>query len=467
MNSEPASSLSLSQNGKRFGTAIVMGASIAGLWTARALIDHFDEVVVLERDHLPKGPEHHPGAPQVRQFHTLLQAGLQQMRVWFPGLEEELIAAGAVPYDVIDDVHVRIRGRWYPRFPSGWILLSCSRLLLESSIRRRLRQNPCIRFVEGVEVVGLQSDDTRQRVTGVRVRSRGGSSDRTENDAVYMADLVVDALGRRSQTPEWLVELGYAAPSESEVDSFLGYVTRKYKRKPNTPMLLIGAIPPHDPYAGLIFPEEDDTMVAMIGGYNKHYPPTNPAEFDAFVGKLGPEFQEALRGAEPLSQPYGYRGTSSRWHHYEQLERWPERFVVLGDAFCGFNPIYGQGMSVAAMSAAALADSVRRSDGNLDGVAQFTLHEIGRITDAIWLLATSADLEWPGTQGGTIGNSPADRFGRWYIGKMLEGMEFDRTIRLVFLAVNQLVRPGKALFAPGVFMRVMKYTLLKQLRRTP
>jgi hypothetical protein len=260
--------------------------------------------------------------------------------------------------------------------------------------------------------------------------------------------------------------MGYAAPRESEVDSFLGYVTRKYKRKPNTPMLLVGATPPDKPYAGLIFPEEDDTMVAMIGGYNKHYPPTDPLEFDGFVRHLGPEFQEALEGAEPISQPYGYRGTSSRWRHYEQLERWPERFVVLGDAFCGFNPIYGQGMSVAAMSAVALAERVGRSNGDLDGVSQSTLREIGRITDAIWLLATSADLEWPGTQGGTIGNSPADRFGRWYIGQMLDAMEFDKTVRLEFLAVNQLVRPGKALFEPGVFMRVMKHFLLKKLRRT-
>lgn len=457
MKSEPASSA-------KFGRAIIMGASIAGLWTARALIDHFDEVLVLERDQLPEGPEFRSGAPQVRQFHTLLQAGMEQMRAWFPGLEEELIAAGAVPYDIIGDIHLRMRGRWHPRFPSGWILLSCSRLLLESSIRRRLRQNPCIVFVEGVEVVGLVSDQMRGCVTGVRVRERGSPNQQKE-DAVYTADLVVDALGRRSQTPEWLVELGYASPRESEVDSFLGYVTRKYKRKPNTPMLLIGATAPHDPYGGLVFPEEDGTMVAMIAGFNKHYPPTDPQEFDGFLGKLGPEFQEALKDAEPLSQPYGYRGTSSRWRHYEQMERWPERFVVLGDAFCGFNPIYGQGMSAAAMSAVALADHVQRSHGDLDGVAKSTLRELGRITDSIWLLATSADMEWPGTQGGSIGNSPADRFGRWYIGQILDAMEFDRTVRIEFLAVNQLVKPGNALFAPGVFLRVMKHALLKKLRQ--
>src|SRR5690349_21730850 len=351
------------RNGKKFGKAIVMGASIAGLWTARALIDHFEEVILLERDHLPEGPEFRSGAPQVRQYHGLLLSGLRQMQAWFPGLDEELISAGAVSYDVIGDVHFHTRNYWFPRFTSGQVLLSCTRLLLESSIRRRLRHNPCIRFVEGVEVVGLQSDPEKRRVTGVRIRNRRGGSEQLEADALYEADLVVDALGRRSQTPKWLVEMGYPAPEESVVDSFLGYVTRRYKRKPNTPMILIVASPPNDPYTGLVFPEENDMMVALIAGYNRHYPPTDPEEFEAFAQNLGPEFQEALRDAEPISQPSGYRGTSSCWRHYERLKRWPERFVVLGDAFCGFNPVYGQGMSAAALSAAALADHIGRSHG--------------------------------------------------------------------------------------------------------
>ena len=451
-----------STTGKNFGKAIVMGASIAGLWTARALMDHFEEVWLVERDHLPEGAEFRSGAPQARQYHGLLKAGLDQMKAWFPGLEEELISAGAVPYDVTQDTRVRVRGRWYPQFRSGLILLSCSRLLLEASIRRRLRQNPCIRFMEGVEVVGLQCDEERRRITGVRIRNRRGGPDREEPEPVLNADLVVDAMGRRSKTPEWLVELGYAAPKESEIDSFLGYVTSRYKRKPNTPLMLIGATPPNEPYGGLILPEENDTMVALIAGFNKHYPPTDPREFDAFAERLGPEFEEALKDAEPLSQPYGYRGTSSCWHHYEALERWPERFVVLGDAFCGFNPIYGQGMSAAAKSAAALAGAIRRCGGDLDGIAKPTLREIGRITEGIWLLATSADLEWPGTEGGTVSNRPADRFGRWYINKLLDATAFDNQTWLQFNAVSQLTQPATTLFAPRMFWRVMKYTFLKK-----
>lgn len=447
---------------KRFQRAIVMGASIAGLWTARALSDHFEEVLVIERDQLPEGAEFRAGVPQARQYHTLLLSGLRQMESWFSGLRQELIEAGAIPYDPIGDVRWRLHDRWYPQFDSGQGLLSCSRLLLESRIRQRVRQNPCIHFLTGLEVSGLALDADQRRVIGVKTRERRHGSGYGSADPVHQADLIVDTLGRRSQTPEWLTELGYPAPRESEVDSFLGYVTRKYKCKPDTPMLLVGPMPPNEPYAGLIFPEENDTMVALIAGYNKNYPPTDPTEFEAFADKLGPEFEAALRGAEPLSQPYGYRGTSSRWRHYEELARWPERLVVLGDAFCGFNPIYGQGMTVAAMSAVALVQQIQKSNGNLDGVARSVLQAISKITQAIWLLATSADLEWPGTTGGTSNNSLLDRFGRWYVNQMLDASAFDRRTRLQFLAVNQLTKPGTALFAPEIFVRVIGHALFRR-----
>jgi 2-polyprenyl-6-methoxyphenol hydroxylase-like FAD-dependent oxidoreductase len=227
-------------------------------------------------------------------------------------------------------------------------------------------------------------------------------------------------------------------------------------------MILIGGTPPVDPYGGLLFPEENDTMVTLFTGYNKHYPPTDPAEFGTFAHQLGPEFEKALKDAEPISQPYGYRGTSSRWRHYEELDSWPERLVVLGDAFCGFNPVYGQGMSVAAMSAVALAKHVQHSGGNLDGMAKSTLREISRITQGVWLLATSADLEWPGTEGGTVGNGLMDRFARWYVHKLLDASAHDNQVRLQFLAVNQLMKPGTALFAPDIFLRVMKQTIFRK-----
>lgn len=447
--------------------ALVLGASVAWLWTARVLADHFDEVLVLERDRLPEGAAPRAGVPQARQYHVLLLRGLQLLREYFPGLEEELITAGAVPFDITGDVKFRSRGKWLRQFPSGRQLLSCSRLLLEAHMRRRLRQDTRIRFVEGVEATGLIAGNSGTHVSGVRYHARsgannggsaGGAGD-ADSATELAGDLIVDALGRRSPTPTWLQELGYAPPQETVVDSHLGYVTRRYMRPSafaaDWRMLLITATAPHDPRGGLIFPEENGVWVVMMAGANKDYPSTDEAGFDAFARSLGPEYYAAVQAAEPLSAPIGYRGTESRWRHYEKLERWPERYVVLGDAFCGFNPIYGQGMTVAALSAVALGEEITRAGGQLDGVAARAERAFGKATEGAWLLATGADLEWPETVGGESSNGLADRFGRWYIDKLLDAVGRDEQVRMAFNEVNQLVKPATTLFAPSIMARVL------------
>jgi 2-polyprenyl-6-methoxyphenol hydroxylase-like FAD-dependent oxidoreductase len=457
-------------------TALVLGASIAGLWTARVLADHFDQVLVLDRDILPQGPDTRPGVPQARQYHILLLRGLQILRDLFPEIEEELIAAGAVPFDVAEDVKVRSRGRWLRQYPSGMRLISCSRILLEATLRCRLRQNPHIRFIEGVEVKGLVADIAAARVTGVRFRYRRAAAGATEaaagpnegagglsetsneaDDEILTGDLVVDALGRRSPTPTWLVELGYAPPEETVVDAFLGYVTRHFRQPadfhPGWRMMMVTSTPPDQRRGGIIFPEENNTWVVMMSGTNKDYPPTDEEGFVAFARSLDPEYYAAVAAAEPIGKPLGYRGTESRWRHYETLERWPERYVVLGDAFCGFNPVYGQGMTVAALSAVALGEEIARAGGELDGVARSTEQAIAKITAGAWLLATGADLEWPGTVG-KAANGPADRLARWYLDRLLAALEDDK-VRTAFNEVNQLVKPASRLFAPDVALRVL------------
>jgi 2-polyprenyl-6-methoxyphenol hydroxylase-like FAD-dependent oxidoreductase len=446
-------------------TAIILGASIAGLWAARVVADHFDRVLVLDRDHLPEGPDPRPGVPQARQYHILLLRGLQLLRQLFPGAEEELIAAGAVPFDVTNDVKLQVRGRWLRQFPSGQCLLSCSRLLLEATLRRHLRQDPRIGFVEGVEVNGLVTDAAAATVMGVRVHRRTvpvttphAAAGLRDGD-VLSGDFIIDALGRGSPTPEWLVTLGYPPPKESVVNSFLGYVTRRYRQPldfhPGWRMLMITATPPHKPRGGMIFAEENNTWVVMMSGANKDYPPTDAGGFDAFARSLDPEYYTALQAAEPLSKPLGYRRTESRWRHYENLEPWPERYVVLGDAFCGFNPIYGQGMTVAALSAVALGDELARAGAQLDGVAQRTERAVAKVTAGAWLLATGADLQWPETVG-TAGNSgPADRLARWYLDRLLDTLAGDDHVRMAFNEVNQLIKPASSLFAPNIALRVL------------
>ena len=445
-------------------TAIVMGASIAGLWAARILSDHFDRVLVLERDRLPEQAEFRAGTPQARQYHVMLVRGVQIMDQFFPGMREELIDCGAIALDATRDVRVLLRGQCLEQFMSNQIMISCSRLLLEAAIRRRLRSLPKINFVERVKVLGLEMDVAHTRINGVRMRYLDDQPQQNSLEQVLYADLIIDTLGRRSLTPEWLKGLGYQKVQESVVDSFLGYVTRRY-RKPDagqhawaSPLLCSNA--PHNPRSGLIFPEENQIWVLMIAGANKDYPPVDEVGFQEFAQSLGPEFHKIVTEGEAISKPYGYRGTDSRWRHYERLERWPDRFIVLGDAFCGFNPIYGQGMTVAALSVLALDTELRKAAGQLDGVAQRTIRSIARTTEGAWLLATGADLEWPNTIGGEKSNKPADRFARWYIGKLLGSMAHDRVLRLAFLEVNQLLQPVTSLFTPRMMLRVLRQTVL-------
>ena len=138
--------------------AIVMGASIAGLWAARVLSDHVDEVLVLERDHLPETAKFRPGTPQARQYHVMLLRGLQLMDELFPGMRQELIAAGAVAFDITGAIAVRSGGRWLEQFPSNINLIGCSRVLLETVMRRHLHKIASIRFMERVEVLGLTAN---------------------------------------------------------------------------------------------------------------------------------------------------------------------------------------------------------------------------------------------------------------------------------------------------------------------
>lgn len=449
-------------------SAIVLGGSIAGMWTARVLADHFDDVIVVERDELPETAEIRPGVPQGRQYHIMLRRGLQIMDQLFPGLDRELIAAGANRFDQLEDVKTKLRGQWLSQYRSGEMLLSASRALLETTMRKRLQQNPRVQFMDGAETIALLPGEAGQGVAGVEVRWRHGPQ--RGRKATLEGDFVVDATGRNSRAPKWLAQLGYAQPKETVINSFLGYVSRRYRRPQQTmgdwQMLYILPNAPDEPRAGLIFPEEGDTWVVMMAGINKDYPPTDEEGFMAYARSIDPLFYAAVESAEPLSPPYGYRRTENRWRHYEALSPWPERFVIVGDAFAAFNPVYGQGMTMSAMTAVALDKELQKAGDNLQGLAQKFQKTVARVTRPVWLLTTGADLAWPGTEGGS---EPGlmDRFTYWYTDRVMDAIPHDNTVRRAFLDVNHLMRPATALMSPQILWRVLRHMLRREKPRTP
>ena len=432
--------------------AIVIGSSLAGLWTARVLADHFGQVTVLERDHLPTEAASRPGVPQDQHVHVLLERGFQIMTDLFPGIEAELAAAGANRIDLTRHSRGKLRGEWLPTFESGIITYACSRILLESILRRRVMALPNVALCGGAQVQGLVAEGGR--VQGVTVRWKESRGTTTET-----AVLVVDASGRGSKLPEWLADIGYSAPEETVIDVKLGYAGRRYKiptPAPEWETMLIAADPVINRRGGLIYSEENGIWMVMLAGSLGDYPPTDEAGFLAFAESVDAEFHAAIARAEPVSKIIGYRRTENRMRHYEKLDRWPDRLIALGDAVCGFNPVYGQGMSVSAMAAVALDEMLRKANGRFSGVAQQFQKTYPKIVEPAWLLATSADLEWLGNDNAT---TLPERVAGWYMPKVLEAMPVDQEVHKMFVRVQNLAVPPTALFQPSIAFRVLRHSL--------
>jgi len=330
--------------GERFpagGHALVVGGSMAGLLAARVLADHFERVTVVDRDRYPKGPEFRAGVPQSRHLHALLGRGQELLEGMFPGLVAELTAAGAVTIAWPAEALSLAPAGWTRRFPTSVTVLSLTRPLLEWAVRRRVAALGRVRFAEGTEAVGLLADPDRRAVIGARLRDRGQPDGPA---AELAAELVVDASGRDSRAPRWLEELGYGAPPETRVNAFLGYATRYYRPPPGFAAdwraLYLRGVPPRHPRGGALFPVEGDRWMVTLGGYGRDYPPTDEAGFLAYACSLRSRvLYDAIKEAEPLTPVHGYRRTDNQLRHYDRLARWPERFVVTGDAVCAFNPV--------------------------------------------------------------------------------------------------------------------------------
>jgi 2-polyprenyl-6-methoxyphenol hydroxylase-like FAD-dependent oxidoreductase len=429
------------------GTAVVVGAGMAGLCAARVLAERVDEVVVLDHDTLPDGPEPRAQVPQGRHPHILLSAGARLLAGWFPGIVAELESAGATVVDECRDLLQHVGGGTWRRPLSDLRDPVMSRPLLEWTVRRRVAALPGVTIRDATGVTGLRTDPARTRVTGV-VLADGTSQ---------AGDLVVDATGRRARSLAWLADLGYPPPRVTEVGVDMRYVSRLYRRTDRPERDWKAAMVIGDPAsrrAAAAVPVEGDRWIVSLAGFNGVRSPTDPAGMLAYAQMLdSPVIAEILEASEPLGEPVSYRFTTNQRRHVERLRRFPLGWVPLGDAVASFDPVYGQGMTVAAQQAAALGASLDRA-GSVDRAFARSFFTAAAATLAApWSIAVGGDFTYPGTTGRKpVGT---DLFNR-YIDRVFLAAQHEDTVVIRVCEVLGLLRPPTALLAPGLALRVLR-----------
>lgn len=432
------------------------GAGISGLLSARVLSESFDLVSVLDRDSLPEGPAERKGVPQSRHLHSLATKGSELLEGFFPGLDAELAGEGCPLVDqALDTVTDTPEGR-LPRFPSGVTMRAASRDLLEWRIRRRLEDLPNVRFVERSEVAGLVPED-RRKLAGVVAKDRDGGS-----ETFVGADLVLDASGNASKAPDWLREIGYEAPEETVVDARLGYSTRWYEvpRDFGGDWKSLAVLPgwPDAPRGGSLRRVEGDRWTAVLVGVGGDYPPTESEAFERFARSLhSPAIHAAIEDAKPISPAYGYRRTANRKRHYERSDL-PENFLVAGDAACVLNPTYGQGMTAAALSAAALK-------GVLEGRGPSPLsrrfhREQARAVSPAWTTSTSSDRQWSAASVKELG--AVRRLLHRVSGEVMRRATEDEATAKSLLEVKNLTAHPASLARPRILVPALARSLARQ-----
>jgi 2-polyprenyl-6-methoxyphenol hydroxylase-like FAD-dependent oxidoreductase len=429
---------------------VVIGGSLAGLLAARVLADSYAEVTVIDRDRLPELPEHRRGVPQAPHAHALLARGQQVLEALFPGLTQMLAARGAPIGDMLRDARLHFSGHRLRQATSGLVLVSASRILLEDEVRRRVRELPSVTFAPPSDAAGLTTGRGGERVTGVRVLPRADGS----AEEVHEADLVIDAAGRGSRAPEWLETLGCERPDEDRVRMDLHYTSRRYRLAPDAlggDLASLQAATPANPRAGVLACLERDQWLLTLAGILGDKAPTDPDRFLAFARSLPfPDIYEAVRNGEPIDEPSTFRFLESVRRRYERLTRLPNGFLPFGDSLCSFNPVYGQGMTVAALQALVLQRHLRRP-----GTPQTRriLKDFVRVVDAPWEMARGADLALPGVPGR---RSWSQRLIYNYIGALHAAARHDARLGIAFVRVSGLVDEPAALLRPRVALRVLR-----------
>ncbi len=435
--------------------AVVVGAGMGGLTAARALADHFERVLVLERDVLPGDPEDRAGIPQGRHVHALLGGGQRALGDLFPGFEDDLARAGAVPLRVGLDIRTERPG--YDPFPQrdlGWVAYAMSRPQVELTVRRRVEACPTIELRQRCRVQELVPRADRAAVSGVRYADGDGKT-QTVN-----VGLVVDASGRGTLTLGFLGSIGRALPDETTIGVDVGYATAVFAIPDNAPGDWKGVF--SFPQAGrssrgaLLLPLEGNRWIVTVAGRHGDNPPGDEAGFMAYAQRLRTlTVYNAIEHAKRLGEIARFGFPASVCRHYERLADFPRGLLPLGDGVCRFNPVYGQGMSVAAQEARALGRLLERraaAPDPLDGLAPAFFAEASALIETPWASAAIPDFVHPQTRG----ERPANLEQMLKIGLAMGKLAArDPAVHKLMAEVQHLLKPRSVYQDPELVQRVL------------
>jgi 2-polyprenyl-6-methoxyphenol hydroxylase-like FAD-dependent oxidoreductase len=431
------------------GHAIVVGASMSGLCVAAALADSFGAVTVVDRDRLPVGAGSRRGVPQDRHLHLLLPAGAAALDELFPGVLQEMSEDGAASGDA-DVIRVSVNGHRLASARLGQSAVFTSRPFIESHVRRRVRDASTISLEEGITVRDLVAEQGGGRVRGARVATLDDRQERT-----LPADLVVDCSGRASRTPRWLSDFGYEPPAVEEVQVDVRYTTRQFDLSSDAldgdHHVLVGPTRTSPRGGAMTRVQPDRWMVTLFGMGGDEVPPKALDGFRDYARSLPiADIHEAIQDGDAIGEPATYRFPANVRRRYGDGGDFPAGLLVAGDAVCSFNPIYGQGMSVAALEAVTLRRLLRRG-ALADSQAWF--RAIGPTVDDAWELAVGADLAVEAIEAE---RSLRTRILSWYLRQYHAAARRDPALSSRFLRVAGMLDRPSSLLHPTAIARVLR-----------
>ncbi|HEU5333554.1 MAG TPA: FAD-dependent monooxygenase [Actinocrinis sp.] len=456
---------------RRWGTAVVIGGGFAGLVTARVLADFFAEVIILEQDPLDEDSGVHPHVPQGYHAHAVLAKGGQILEQFFPGLRAQLQAAGAPVFDYGKGINFLLPVGYAPRTDTGVQVQTVTRDELERTVRRRVLALPQVSLRDASRCLGL-TVGSRGRVTGVTyvhvpASTGSGESSPAPADAPVglAADLVVDASGRTSALPAWLALQHLPVPAKRVVKAKITYTSVSFERRaepePDFTVAYQMTFARDVPRGGVVLAVERDRWMCSLFGFDEHVPPTDDEGYLEFARSLAnPNLAKVLEHRGGQDGVRRYTNMNNEWNRYHRMRAWPQRLIALGDAVCVFNPVYGQGLTIAALHAELLRRMLadRREAGRgLDGVSRAFQRRLVKLVRPAWVLSSSSDLVW------NPQHQPVSaRIAHWYNRHLFAVATRDPRVWTRFVRVANMVAPPTALFAPQVVGKVVAQALLRR-----